>query len=348
MNKPDQAEVFTTPKVIIGCWQLSGGHGALDTASIHRHLRLSAELGLTAFDCADIYTGVEELLGEFLASFRLESPELAGMIQVHTKFVPDLDSLSTLSKEDVERIIDRSLQRLRLEELHLVQFHWWDLSIPRHLEVMSYLVELRHAGKIRHLGLTNFGSKEVQEFLDADVPIVSNQVQYSVLDRRPEISLAALCEKRSIKLLCYGATAGGFLAERYVGAAEPTEPLENRSLTKYRLIIEECGGWERYQGLLSTLSKVAKDEGVDLSTLAQRFILTRPGVGAVIVGARSENHLLSNRENIDASLSRESTERVELALSDLSPVSGDVYSLERNREGPHGQIMRYNLNCGRC
>lgn len=335
---------FEPPKVVIGCWQLAGGHGAPQESYIHRHLRQAVELGLFAFDCADIYTGVEELLGRFLASLRCEAPDRAATVRIHTKYVPDLDTLKTVSKRDVERIIDRSLLRLGLEELHLVQFHWWDLSIPRYVEVLQYLAELRLAGKIRHLGLTNFGTKEVREFLDAKIPIVSNQVQYSVLDRRPEASLAPLCEANGIRLLCYGTTAGGFLSARYLGAAMPQEPFENRSLTKYRLIIDECGGWERYQSTLSALALVANDEGVDLSTLCQRFILTRPAVGAVIVGTRSEHHLHANRENLDSPLSKGATERIERILGELTPVSGEVYALERDREGPHGRIMRYNLN----
>ena len=335
---------FDPPKVVIGCWQLAGGHGALEESEIQRHLRQAVELGLTAFDCADIYTGVEELLGRFLTSLRRDAPDLAAAVRIHTKYVPDLDSLKTVSKRDVERIIDRSLLRLGLDELHLVQFHWWDVSIPRYVEVLEYLADLRLAGKIRHLGLTNFGTKEVREFLDAKIPIVSNQIQYSVLDRRPEVSLARLSEANGIKLLCYGATAGGFLSSRYVGAAKPTELLENRSLTKYRLIIDECGGWERYQNTLSELTEVAKDEGMDLSTLCQRFILTRPSVGAVIVGTRSEHHLQANRKNLDTPLSKGATERIERILAALTPVPGEVYALERDREGPHGRIMRYNLN----
>jgi aryl-alcohol dehydrogenase-like predicted oxidoreductase len=96
-------------------------------------MRLFVEAGITTFDCADIYTGVEELIGAFLADYR---PGTGGRpeVQVHTKYVPDLRSLGSLRKADVEGAIDRSLRRLRVDRLDLVQFHWWDYSVPGWIE----------------------------------------------------------------------------------------------------------------------------------------------------------------------------------------------------------------------
>ncbi|MFM1846836.1 MAG: hypothetical protein RL417_310 [Pseudomonadota bacterium] len=341
-----RTEVFSTTPVVVGCWQLAGGHGALSESEVAHHLHRSLELGLTAFDCADIYTGVEELLGRFIGDLRREGSSMLSNLRIHTKFVPDLDSLATIEKKDVEAIVDRSLRRLGVETLDLVQYHWWDLSVPRYVEVASYLNELRIAGKIRHLGLTNFATSEVREFVGAGIPIVSNQVQYSVLDRRPERELAPFCEAHGIKLLCYGATAGGFLAARYLDAPEPKEPFENRSLLKYRLIIEECGGWGSYQRLLRGLNEIAHAEGMELAELAQSFVLTRPAVGAVIVGTRSARHLESNHRLLSERCSRAATERIEGLLAELFPVPGEVYALERDRTGRHGSIMRYNLSRG--
>jgi len=85
------------------------------------------EAGFTAFDCADIYTGVEELIG----GFRREYPALARQVRVHTKFVPDVDRLESTDSTAVEAIIDRSLKRLGQSRLDLVQFHWWDYAVPR-------------------------------------------------------------------------------------------------------------------------------------------------------------------------------------------------------------------------
>ena len=117
-------------------------------------------------------------------------------MQVHTKYVPDLDRLPTHSRADVVRGVDRSLARLGVERLDLVQLHWWDYSVPGYVEAAVWLDELRRAGKIRHVGLTNFDRQRLSEIVAAGATITSHQVQYSVLDRRPAAGLAAQCARR--------------------------------------------------------------------------------------------------------------------------------------------------------
>ena len=129
----------------------------------------------------------------FSAELREEAGRRGRKIRVHTKYVPDLDSLATLTRHDVEKIIDRSLHRLRVRRLDLVQFHWWDFSVPGWIEAAEHLEALRRAGKIRHLGVTNFDVDHLRSILDAGVEIVSNQVQYSLLDRRPERAMVDFC-----------------------------------------------------------------------------------------------------------------------------------------------------------
>ncbi len=122
---------YEISRVIRGGWQLAGGHGAVDRAAAVDDLAAFHDAGIITFDCADIYTGVEELIGEFRkqALDRGGRDALAGL-RVHTKLVPDLELLPRLRKSDVRAIIDRSLLRLKLERLDLVQFHWWDYAIP--------------------------------------------------------------------------------------------------------------------------------------------------------------------------------------------------------------------------
>src|SRR5260370_42030991 len=91
-----------------------------------------------------------------------------------------------VNSKDVEAIIDRSLERLGLEQLHLVQFHWWDYDIPRYVETALVLKELQKKGKILHLAGTNFDVTHLHEIMNAGVNFLSLQVQYSVLDHRPE------------------------------------------------------------------------------------------------------------------------------------------------------------------
>ena len=248
---------YQISRIIKGGWHLAGDHGSIDHGQAIRDMATFVEAGITTFDCADIYTGVERLIGDFRSTF----PSLATRVQVHTKFVPDLADLPRVDRRYVEAIIDRSLARLGVEQIDLVQFHWWDYEVPGYVEAALELDRQRLAGKIGHLGVTNFGVPALRSMLQAGIRFATNQLQYSLLDRRPEHVMAQFCRHNDIALLCYGTVAGGFLSERWLGEAEPAEPLPNRSLVKYKLIIDDFGGWDAFQALLKTLSGVAAKHG---------------------------------------------------------------------------------------
>jgi aryl-alcohol dehydrogenase-like predicted oxidoreductase len=324
--------------VIKGGWHLAGGHGAIDPAEALRDMAMFVDAGITTFDCADIYTGVEALIGRF----RREYPAHARQLQVHTKFVPDLPDLATLDGRRVEAVIDRSLARLGMEQLDLVQFHWWDFGIPRHVEIAQELNRLRRAGKIARIGVTNFDVPRLAELCAAGIPVAFHQLQYSLLDDRPRHGMTDYCRSQGIALLCYGTVCGGFLSERWLGQPPPVDP-SNRSLIKYRLIIEEFGGWELFQELLRALARVAGPGG-DIASVASRAILDRDTVAAVIIGAVDASHVASHARLHALRLTREELSML-AAIADrrLGPL-GDVYELERDRTGPHGRIMKYDLN----
>jgi aryl-alcohol dehydrogenase-like predicted oxidoreductase len=259
---------YSISRVIRGGWQLAGGHGAIDRDRAVDDLIAAFDAGVFTFDCADIYTGVEELYGAMRA--RLIATRGAGAanrLRVHTKLVPDLSILRTIERGDVEAIIDRSLRRLRMERLDLVQFHWWDYAEPRWLDALRWLDDLRSQGKVRLIGGTNFDTSRVRDIIEAGIPLASMQVQYSVLDRRPENGLSVLCRAHRVGLLCYGSVAGGFLSDRWLGQPEPALPLANRSLVKYKLIIDDFGGWRLFQELLRALRRVADRHHCDVATV---------------------------------------------------------------------------------
>ncbi|MGH9384115.1 MAG: aldo/keto reductase [Vicinamibacterales bacterium] len=337
----DLASGYSISRLLKGGWQLAGGHGAIDRSVALDDMDRFVEAGITTFDCADIYTGVEALIGELIRERSAKD-----RIQVHTKYVPDLGTLRTVNKAGVEAAIDRSRSRLGVERLDLVQLHWWDYDIPRYVDVARWLDECRRAGQIAHLGVTNFDVPRLREIIDAGVPVRSHQVQYSVLDRRPASGMAALCEATGIRLLCYGGLCGGFLSERYLGHPPPTPPLDNRSLVKYRLIIEEFGGWERFQRMLRVLHDIAGRHGVTIGVVALRWLLDRPHVAGVIVGARHSGHLI-DLQRVPALVLTEQ-DRIQIAEVHVGAPgpSGDVYDLERIKGGTHASIMRYTVNTG--
>ncbi len=335
---------YTIPRLIKGGWQLAGGHGAIDADAAIADMFAFADAGITAFDCADIYTGVEELIGRFLREWRSRRGGDAATIRVHTKCVPDLAALPTLDRADIERLIDRSLRRLGVERLDLVQFHWWDCDIPGAVDAALHLRDLQLAGKINQLGLTNFDTPHLQAMLDAGVPIITHQVQVSVLDARPLRAMATLCATRGVSLLAYGALAGGFMHERWLGVGEPAEPLENRSLVKYKLIIDDFGGWALFQQLLATLARIATAHGTTIGAVALRYVLDQPAVAAAIVGARHAGHLPATLAAAALSITSDERAALHALLDRATGPLGDVYELEREKGGRHASIMRYNLN----
>ena len=345
METAELAPGYTISRVIRGGWQLAGGHGPIERSAAVADLVAAFEAGITTFDCADIYTGVEELYGALRVELvRRQGRAALDRLKIHTKFVPDLDILPRIRKADVEAIIDRSLKRLGMEQLDLVQFHWWDLSVPGAVQSALWLKDLQQAGKIDRVGATNFGAADVQAFLDAGVPLASLQVQYSVLDRRPAQLLADLCKRAGVQLLCYGSVAGGFLSDRWLDVAEPSQPLPNRSLAKYKLIIDDAGGWPVFQGMLHGLGAIAKRHRTDIATIASRFVLDQPQVAAVIVGATNRAHLVANSGVSALHLNGSDHAQITALLARLRPLGGDVYDLERDRSGRHGSIMKYNLS----
>jgi len=338
---------YSVSRLLKGGWQLAGGHGPVQAEAALADMERFVAAGITTFDCADIYTGVEERIGAFLRRVReREGAEAARGVQVHSKLVPDRAALPSLDRAYVERIVDRSLRRLGVERLDLVQLHWWDYDVPGYVEAGRYLADLQRNGKIRLVGATNFDGPRLRELLAAGVPIVSHQLQYSLVDRRPQREMVASCQARGIGLLCYGALLGGFLSERWLGAAEPRPPLENRSLTKYKLILEEFGGWDAFQLVLQAVAAVARRHGVGVGCVGIRWLLDQPGVAGVIVGARDASHLEETLQATSLRLDDRDRARLDAACSAGRVPPGDVYALERVKGGRHAAIMRYDLNEG--
>lgn len=332
-------------RVIKGGWQLAGGHGAIDQETAVADMAAFYDAGITTFDCADIYTGVEEMIGRFRQHYtRTRGAAALDQMKVHTKFVPNLERLGTLRRADVEAAIDTSLARLKTDRLDLVQFHWWDYDQGDFVEVAGWLTELRAAGKIRNIGGTNFDTAHALAMVKAGVPLVSLQVQYSLIDNRPAAQMVEAFAKAGVQLICYGSVSGGLLSDAWLGQPEMQEPHENRSLTKYKLMVDEWGGWDLFQRLLGVLRDIADRHDTDIATVASRAVLDRPGVAAVIVGARNRAHLAQNMQIADLALTEADIAALNAVLADAHPVPGDVYALERDRNGRHGAIMKYNLN----
>lgn len=290
------------------------------------------DAGFTTWDLADHYGPAEDLIGEFRQQLKASRGEASlAQIQAFTKWVP---RPGKMTRQVVEDNINIALRRMDVQTLDLMQFHWWEYRDPNYLEALKHMADLQQEGKIRHLALTNFDTEHLQIILDQGIPIVSNQVQYSLVDRRPEVAMAKTCEQHNIKLFTYGTLCGGFLSDPYLGAPEPTpSQLSTVSQRKYKQMIDAWGGWELFQELLQTLSAIAQKHQVSLANVAVRAILNKPAVGGVIIGARLSisEHLEDNARVFNVQLDDEDYARIDAVtrksdyLFELIGDCGDEY-----------------------
>jgi len=253
-------------------------------------------------------------------------PAALAEVQAFTKWVPPP---TRMSRALVAQAIATSRRRMDTDSLDLLQFHWWDYANEQYLAALDYLAELRQAGQIKHLALTNFDTAHLERILAHGIPIVSNQVQYSLIDRRPEVRLAPFCQARQVWLLTYGTLCGGFLSDRYLGQPEPGRgALNTASLQKYKQMIDAWGGWGLFQQLLAALKRIADKHGVSVANVATRYILDKPAVAGVIVGVRLgvSDHHAENERAFAAHLDAADLEQIDAVLArsnDLYRIIGD-------------------------
>jgi aryl-alcohol dehydrogenase-like predicted oxidoreductase len=276
---------------------------------------------------ADIYGPAEDLIGQFRNRLSaLKGKEELDRIQALTKWVPQP---GRITRSVVNESIERSLHRMRVSSLDLLQFHWWDYNNPYYIDALKYLSELRDQGIIKHIGLTNFDTERMQIMVDSDLRIVSNQVQYSIIDRRPEVKMMPFCLEHNISLLAYGSICGGLMSERYLGRIQPSiAELDTLSLRKYKKMIDAWGGWNLFQELLSTLKRIAQKYNVNIANVATRYILAKSAVAGVIIGVRLGivDHRNSNAQVFNFSLDKSDSDDIDAVCTksnNLFEVIGD-------------------------
>ncbi|MBK6485621.1 MAG: aldo/keto reductase [Gemmatimonadetes bacterium] len=321
VERTELAPGLSICRALTGLWQIADMERdgrQLDLDATAAAMAPYVEAGFTTFDMADHYGSAEVVAGRFRATH-----EDAGDVQLFTKWVP---KPGPVSRDDVRAAVERALDRLQGRTIDLMQFHAWNFADPRWLDALFYLDELRGEGLIRHIGLTNFDTAHLRIAVASGIPIVSNQVSYSLIDRRAAGPMTALCVQYGVKLLAYGTVQGGWLTERWLGKREPDwERLDTWSQMKYGRFIRAAGGWAALQRLLQALYEVATRHGVSVANVASRFILEQPAVAGVIIGARLgvSAHVHDNRRLFSFSLTSSDRRAIEAATAALADIPGD-------------------------
>ncbi|OCW59470.1 aldo/keto reductase [Hoeflea olei] len=320
--KPERKNLTPTlsiSRVLTGLWQVADQEKdgvLLDRAAGAKSLAEYVEDGFDTFDMADHYGTSELITGELLRTHKGAPRPLA-----FTKWCPEPGPMT----EDVVRAgIQERLDRLGVDRIDLLQFHWWSFEHPAWIDALHEIRKLKDEGLIGEIGVTNFDAAHLNLALAEGIPLVSNQISFSLIDRRAAGHLAETCRKHDVQLLCYGTLCGGFLSARWLGKPEP-DAVGDWSGAKYLRFIHAAGGWDAYQGILRAADTIGRKHGVSISNVATRWVLEHEHVAGVIIGARlGENqHRADNLKLFAFALDAEDHALLDEAFAATKPLPGD-------------------------
>lgn len=270
------------------------GVGAIDEKAARGLVDLALERGVDLFDTADIYGyGVSErMLGKILKKRRSK-------VLIATKVLGQMrrgdPSSGGLSRRHVAEGLDDSLRRLGTDYVDLYMPHGWDPAVPLE-ETLEALDRAVRAGKVRALGCSNFSGDRLQAALALSASrgwarFEFDQVQYSLAAPGAAADLAGVCAAGGVGLLAWSPLGGGFLTGKYAAGRRPAGRRREPANAFPPLPEERLGG------LLEVLRGVARLEGLTPAQTALGWILSKPSVASVVVGARDAVQL---KENLSA------------------------------------------------
>jgi aryl-alcohol dehydrogenase-like predicted oxidoreductase/enamine deaminase RidA (YjgF/YER057c/UK114 family) len=320
-ERPERIQLYDglpISRLVCGLWQVADMEKAgqmLDPEQAADALDDYARAGFDTFDMADHYGSAELITGRLLKRYDTQRPV------AFTKWCPEP---GPMTPDVVRKGVAERLERLGVAKVDLLQFHWWTFEHPAWLDALHEMAKLREEGLIGAIGVTNFDAAHLALALADGIPIVSNQISFSLVDRRAAGALSELCNDKGVKLLAYGTLCGGFLSEKWLGKAEPrTTPDWSRS--KYKRFIDAAGGWNAVQGMLAAANSIARKHTVSISNVATRWVLDHPAVAACIIGARlgESEHRSDNLKLFGFALDDEDKALLERSFAGTRPIPGD-------------------------
>jgi len=321
MSKPPRttiADGLDISRLVCGLWQVADmekGGTTLDPNVAANHLEAYAADGFNSFDMADHYGSAEIITGRLLERHPAQGAT------AFTKWCPEP---GPMTRNVVRQGVQARLDRLGVKTVDLLQLHWWSFEHPAWLDALHEMKALKEEGLIRAIGVTNFDAAHLGLAIADGIPIATNQVSFSLIDRRAAGDLSALCKAKGVKLLAYGTLCGGFLSEKWLGQPEPKQ-ISDWSKSKYKRFIDAGGGWEKFQALLSAAHAIARKHGVSISNVATHWVLSHESVAAAIIGARlGENeHRADNLKTFVFTLDAEDHAKLDAVFATLTPIPGD-------------------------
>jgi aryl-alcohol dehydrogenase-like predicted oxidoreductase len=272
-----------------------------DEAVAHAQLDAFVEAGGTFIDTADVYAGTESeaIIGRWLAACPSEVRDQV-VIATKGRFPTGTDANDLgLSRRHLSRALDASLRRLGVGAIDLYQVHAWDPLTPLD-ETWRFLDDAVAAGKIHYVGLSNFTGWQVQRVSDLAefrgwLRPVTLQPQYNLLVREIEWEIVPACLENGLGLLPWSPLGGGWLTGKYQRDERPTGATRlgedpDRGVEAY----DRRSRVERTWDVIDAVREVAEGRGVSMAQVALAWLVDRPGVTAVILGARTVEQLDDN------------------------------------------------------
>jgi aryl-alcohol dehydrogenase-like predicted oxidoreductase len=294
--------------IALGSWLTYGG--GIGRQRTEACTRAAFEVGITLFDTANVYGrgAAERAWGEILADYPRDSFAIA------TKaYFPMSARDRGLSREQVHKQIDGSLQRLGMDHVDLYQCHRYDADTPLE-ETMQALTEVVEAGKARWIGFSEWPIERIQEALAMPgvAKFVSSQPQYSALWRAPEAELIPLCERSGVSQIVWSPLAQGVLTGKY----RPREPPPAGSRAQSRDMSRFIGQWLNPATLdaVDRLHPIAEEAGLTMSQLALAWVLRQDNVAAAIIGASRPEQVHENARAAGVKLSDDTLRAIDEAL----------------------------------
>jgi aryl-alcohol dehydrogenase-like predicted oxidoreductase len=283
--------------------------GSTDVAGAKRQIDMCLDVGVNLIDTADIYSGgrAEEIIGEALQGKR-DDVLLASKVRMRMGDGPNDEGLS---RHHMISGCEASLRRLRTDHLDLYWVHEWDGLTPLE-ETLSALHQLLDSGKVRYVGASNYTAWQLMKALgiaerDQLPRFCAQQIYYSLQERSAEYELIPLALDQGLGTLVWSPLAGGLLSGKYRRGQEDPEGTRKLSGWDEPPVYDEDALYDT----IDVLVEVAEARGVSAAQVALAWLLGRPTVSSVIVGARTDEQLADNLKAAELSLSDDERARLE-------------------------------------